>query len=73
MTFCKKYTVHAFIFHTWETIQGSFHFIFFGVVSDLWNDGDSGAELMEAQLSNVHPINEDVALSSLNDSKESQR
>lgn len=43
------------------------------VSSNLWYNGDSGAEFMEAQLSNVHRINKDVALCSLDDSEQSQR
>lgn len=40
--------------------------------TDLWYYGDSGAELMEAQLSNVNAINEDVALCCLDDPEHPQ-
>lgn len=40
--------------------------------TDLWDDGDSGPEVMEAQLSDVQPINEDVAFSSLDDPEQAE-
>lgn len=55
-------------FH-WETT----HLHLCPLWTDLWDDGDPGAELMEAQLSNVHPVNEDMALGSLDDPEQTQR
>lgn len=40
--------------------------------TDLRYYGDSGAEIVEAQLPNVNTINEDVALCCLNDPEQSQ-
>lgn len=40
--------------------------------TDLWYYGDSRAEIMEAQLPDVHPIDKDLALCCLNDPEQSQ-